>query len=143
MRSSPDTIPQTRYARGEYNIAITKRPSDAIAEPVYTIGPRPAASATVHPSARSEATTAPRVTGAGSSVAIATPPPTTPRAKGTSNWPRAMTGATATPVNEQPVAVHILAVTKKHVKFIVNGETVTMLRSDALALASTIVAAIG
>ncbi len=54
-----------------------------------------------------------------------------------------MTGATATPANEQPAAVHILAVTKKHVKFIVNGETITMLRSDALALASTIVAAIG
>jgi len=140
MRTATDTIPQPRYARGEYSIAPTKGPGGTIAEPVYSIGTRPAANASVRPAARAEATTPPRVTGAGSNAAISTPPT---RARGTSNWPRPMTGATATPANEQPVAVHILAVTKKHVKFIVNGETVTMLRTDALALASTIVAAIG
>jgi len=139
MRTNTDTIPQNRFAGGEYSIATTKRPAVTIAEPVYTIGARPSPG-TVRPTTRPAATTPPRLTGAGSSVAI-TPPP--PRAKGTSNWPRPMTGATATPANEQPAAVHILAVTKKHVKFIVNGETITMLRSDALALASTIVAAIG
>ena len=140
MRTATDTIPQPRYARGEYSIALTKEPTGAIAEPVYSLGARPAANATVRPASRSEPTTPPRITGAGSSTGISTP---SARAKGTSNWPRPMTGATATPANEQPVAVHILAVTKKHVKFIVNGETVTMLRTDALALASTIVAAIG